>query len=163
MTKNDEKPKIELKEFEWMAPEFEKKEKTGSWFIVPAIITIALGIFALLTDSILFMIAIVLAFFVFYIYAKKEPRIIKFKIDEKGIEVDGKLHEFGDLRSFWIFYDPPLEKTLSLRSKKSFFPYIRLTIANENPTEIRKFLLNFLPEKRHQESIIDIWMKRIGF
>ena len=27
----------------------------------------------------------------------------------------------------------------------------------------RKYLLNFLPEKKHKESIIDIYMKRIGF
>lgn len=155
--------KTTLQEFEWKAPEFDKKEKSKSWFIIPGIITIVLGIFALITENILFLIAIVLAFFVFYVYANKEPRIIKFKINEKGIEIDERLHDFDSLRSFWIFYNPPEQKELSLRSKRTFFPYIHVPLTKENPNEIRKFLLRFLPEKKHSESIIDIWMKRIGF
>ncbi len=161
--KNKEQKTIPLKEFEWQAPEFSKKEKTKSWFIIPAIITIGLGLFALFSENFLFLIAIILAFLVFYIYANKEPRTIKFKINEKGIEIDEKLHDFDSLRSFWLFYNPPEEKELSLRSRRTFLPYIRIPIADENPNDIRKFLLKFLPEKRHRESIIDIWMRRVGF
>jgi len=161
--KNNKEEKFELKEFEWKAPEFEKKEKTKSWFIFPAIITIVLGIIALIAENILFLIFIILAFVVFYIYANKEPRIIKFKINEKGVEFDGRLHDFDSLRSFWLFYNPPEEKEISFRSKKTFFPYVRIPLADQNPNELRKFLLKFLPEKRHRESIIDIWMRRVGF
>jgi len=155
--------KITLQEFEWQAPEFDKKEKNKSWFIIPGIITIVLGIFALLTDSTLFLIFVILAFLVFYIYANKEPRIIKFKINEKGIEIDEKLHDFDSIRSFWLFYSPPEQKELSFRSRKIFLPYVRIPLADENPNEIRKFLLRFLPERRHRESVIDIWMRRVGF
>lgn len=160
MTTNEE---INLQEFEWEAPEFEKKDKSKSWFVAPAIIAIGLGVFALLSDNILFLVVILLGFFSFYIYAKKEPRTIKFKIDEKGIEIDGKLHDFDSLRSFWVFYNPPEEKEISFRSRKTFFPYLRIPLADENPNEIRKYLLRFLPEKHHVESIIDIWMRRVGF
>lgn len=153
----------ELKEFEWEAPEFEKTEKEKSWFIMPAIVAIIICIFAIIIDNYLFVLLIVLSFTTFYMYANKSPRIIKFRIDEKGIEVDGRLHEYQDLRSFWLFYNPPIEKTLSIRSKKTFFPYIKIPTGNENPAEIRKYILKFMPEKRHQESIIAIWMKRIGF
>jgi hypothetical protein len=153
----------QLQSFEWEAPEFEKKDKTNSWFILPAIATIVLGIIAFATDNILFLILILLGFFTFYIYAKKEPRIISFKINEKGIEIDGKLHQFESLRSFWIFYNPPTEKEISIRSRKTSSPYIKIPLAEQNPNEIRKYLLKFLPEKRHKESLIDIWMKRVGF
>lgn len=155
--------KITLQELEWKALEFPKKKKAKSWFIIPGLITIALGIFALSTDNILFLIAIVLTFFVFYVYANKEPRIIKFKINEKGVEIDDKLHDFDSLRSFWLFYSPPEQKELSLRSRKTLLPYIRIPLDKENPNEIRKFLSRFLPERRHKESVIDIWMKRTGF
>jgi hypothetical protein len=154
---------MELQSFEWQAPEFETKKKTNSWFIIPAIITIILGIIAFATDNLLFLLLILLAFFTFYIYAKKEPRIINFKINERGIEVDGKIHQFESLRSFWVFYDPPTEKEISFRSKKTTFPYIRIPLAEQNPNEIRKYLLKFLPEKHHKESLVDIWMRRIGF
>jgi hypothetical protein len=166
-SKNENSPangekNMELQTFEWQAPEFEKKEKTNSWFIIPAIITIILGIIALITENFLFLILILLTFFVFYVYAKKEPKIIKFKINEKGIHIDDKIYLFESLRSFWIFYDPPIEKDISFKSKKATFPYIRIPIAEQNPSEIRKYLLKFLPEKKHKESLIDIWMRRIG-
>src|SRR4030042_296357 len=152
-----------LQDFEWDAPEFEKKEKSKSWFILPAILTIVFGIIALIAENILFLIFVVLAFVVFYTYANKEPRVVKFKINERGLEIDKRLYEFDSLRSFWLFYDPPQEKEISFRSKKTFFPYIRIPLAEQTPNEIRKYLLRFLPEKRHRESIIDIWMRRIGF
>lgn len=155
--------KIELKEFKWEAPEFEKRAKTKSWFIIPALLTIIFGVIALVTENTLFLIFIILAFIVFYIYANKEPRIIKFKINEKGVEIDGHIHNFDSLRSFWLFYNPPEEKELSFRSRKTFFPYIRIPLADQNPNELREYLLKFLPEKRHTESIIDIWMRRAGF
>lgn len=153
----------ELKEFEWEAEEFEKKDKEKSWFVMPAIIAIILAVFALLIDNYLLIVLVVLSFFTFYLYGNKSPRIIKFRIDEKGIEIDGKLHEYSDLRSFWVFYNPPIEKNLSIRSKKTFFPYIKIPLDKENPAEIRKYLLKFIPEKRHKESLIEIWMRRIGF
>jgi hypothetical protein len=153
----------ELKEFEWEAPEFEKTEKQKSWFIMPAIVAIILCVFAIIIDSYLFALLIILSFVTFYIYANKSPRIVKFRIDEKGADIDGRLHEYQDLRSFWLFYNPPIEKTLSLRSKKTFFPYIRIPLDKENPAEIRKYLLKFIPEKRHKESLIEMLMKRIGF
>ena len=152
-----------LQEFEWRAPEFDKKEKSQSWFILPAIIAIIFGVIALLTDNILFLILVLLGFFTFYIYAKKEPKIVKFKINEKGVEIDDRLHDFDSLRSFWLFYNPPEEKEISFRSRKTFFPYLRIPLADQNPNEIRKYLLRFLPERRHKESLIDIWMRRIGF
>ncbi len=161
--KNKEQKQIELKEFEWEAPEFKESEKEKSWFVMPLIIAIIFAAFAVITENFLFLILIILSFIVFYNYAKKSPRLIRFKINEKGIEVDGIIHEYGDLRSFWIFYDPPLEKILSIRSKKRLLPYIRIPLDKENPAEIRSFLLKFLPEKKHKESIIDIWMKKIGF
>jgi hypothetical protein len=161
--KKKKSKKIVGKTFEWKAPEFSQTPKEKSWFIIPAIITIVLGIFALFTENFIFLILIIIAFVVFYIYAKKEPRIIRFKINIKGIEVDKKLYEFNELKSFWLFYNPPEQKELSIRSKKSFIPYIKIPLTDEDPNEIRKFLLNFLSEKPHKESLIEIWMRKIGF
>lgn len=152
-----------MKTFEWKAPEFPKKEKSKSWFVVPGLITVIVGLFALLTENILFLIAIILAFVIFYSYANKDPRIIEFKINERGVEIDKKLYDYDELRSFWVFYDPPEQKEISFRSRKTLLPYIRIPLDNESPNDIRKYLLKFLPEKRHKESLIDIWMRRTGF
>ncbi|MBU2564515.1 hypothetical protein KKA23_02970 [Patescibacteria group bacterium] len=153
----------ELKEFKWQALEFNKTEKQKSWFIIPGIITIVLGIFALMNNNILFLILIVLGFFIFYIYANKDPKEINLKINEKGIQIQEKIYDFDEISSFWVFYNPPEQKELSFRGKKAFIPYIKIPLDDQDPNELRKYLLKFLPEKKHKESIIDIWMTRIGF
>jgi len=100
---------------------------------------------------------------VLYIYALKKPRKIKFSISGRGIQVDQSLYGFDGLKSFWIFYEPPEIKELSIRSKKKFIPYVKIPLGNQNPAEIRKFLLKFLPERKHQESIAETLAKKIRF
>lgn len=147
---------------EWTAPEFKKYKKNKNWFVLPVIIVVIVLIVVIILKNFLFGLAIVLAAFVFYIYATKEPRKIKFNISKKGIQVDQTTYEFKDLKSFWIFYNPEI-KELSLRSNKTFIPYIKIPLADQDPAELRKLLLKFLPERKHQESAIDTWIRRIKF
>lgn len=148
---------------EWTAPEFTKYKKEKSWFISLGIIILALIVIAIILKNFLLVIGLILAAFVIYIYAQKEPRKIQFSISGKGIRADQNIYKFEDLKSFWIFYNPPEIKELSLRSKKMLMPYIRIPLEDQNPVEMRKLLLKFLPERRHKESIIDTWARRIRF
>ncbi len=148
---------------EWTALEFTKYKKDKQWFILPALIALVIIIVAILLKNFLLVVLAVLAIFVVYIYALKEPRKIKFSISGKGIQVDKRLYKLEDLRSFWIFYDPPEIKEISLRSKKMFMPYIKIPLGNQNPVEARKILLRFLPEKKHRESKIDEWTRKSRF
>lgn len=148
---------------EWVAPEFTKYKKNKTWFVLPALIALILAITALLLKNFLFLILIALAALAVYTYALKEPRKVKFSISEKGIKIDKNIYKFEDLKSFWIFYDPPEVKELSLRSKKVFIPYIKIPLEDQNPVEIRKLLLKFLPERKHTESVIDAWTRKARF
>jgi len=42
-------------------------------------------------------------------------------------------------------------------------PYIKVPIGDENPVEIRKILIKYLPEKKHKESAIDNLAKNLKF
>lgn len=148
---------------EWTAPEFKKYKKGKKWFILPALIGLGILIIAILSKNFLLAIATILAAFVVYLYALKKPRKIKFSISGKGIQVAKNIYRFEDLKSFWIFYEPPEVKEISIRSKKTFIPYVKIPLGDQNPVEIRKFLLKFLPERRHPESVIDEWMRKARF
>lgn len=152
-----------LTKIEWVAPEFTKYKKNTSWFIWLIFIALVIIIIAIILKNFLWAIITILAAFTIYIYATKEPRKIKFSISGQGIQIDQKIYKFEDLKSFWIFYEPPEIKEISLRSKKNFMPYIKIPLGDQNPVEVRKILLKFLPERKHKESIIDEWAKRIGF
>ena len=148
---------------EWVAPEFIKYKRGKTWFVLPALIALILAIIALLLKNFLFLILIALAALAVYIYALKEPKKIKFSISKKGIKIEKKIYKFEDLKSFWIFYEPPEIKELSLRSKKVFTLYIKIPLGDQNPVEIRKLLLKFLPERKHTESVVDAWVKKARF
>lgn len=152
-----------INKIEWTASEFRKYKKNKNWFILPTIIALAIFITAILLKNFLLAIAIILATFVVYTYTLKEPRKIKFSISGRGIQIDKNIYRFEDLRSFWVFYEPPEIKEISLRSKKMFMPYVRIPLGDQNPVEIRRLLLKFLPERKHTESITDEWARKLRF
>jgi len=147
----------------WTAPEFEQYQKSKSWFIITGAIAGLLFLYALLTKNFLFALLIGLSYFIITTYAAKSPKEIKISITPKGIKIDRIFYQFENLKSFWIFYDPPQIKELSLRSKKTIMPYIKIHLGQESPVIIRKILIKYLPERKHKESITDNLARQIKF
>ncbi len=152
-----------IDKIEWTAPEFIRYKKSKRWFVLPVIVALVIIIIAIFNKNFLLAIATVLAAFVVCIYAIKEPRQIIFSISGRGIQVGKNRHKFEDLKSFWIFYDPPEVKELSIRSRKMFIPYIKIPLDNQDPAKIRKLLLNFLPERRHPNLLTDEVARKVKF
>jgi len=148
---------------EWSAPEFVQYSKNKSWFIIVGLIAAGLFLWALLIKNLLFALLIGLSFFSLVTFALKKPREIRLAITSKGIKIDKTLYSFDNLKSFWIFYEPPEVKELSLRSKKTIMPYIKISLAEQNPAEVRKFLIKYLPERKHKESLIDNLARQLKF
>ena len=165
--KQEEKEEIKSTDnfhsLEWSALEFIKYQKDFRWFIIGGLIALGFLIFALITKNFIFALLIILAAFSLYVWGQKEPRKIKFAITAKGVMIENTCRNFDDLKSFWIFYDPPEIKYLSLESKKLFMPYIKIPLGNEDPNRIREILLKFLPEVKQEESLIDALARQIKF
>ena len=150
-------------QIEWIAPEFEQYEKSKSWFITTGLIAGALFLLAIFTKNLLFALMIALVYFVISTYASKNPREIKLAITPKGIKIEKTLYDFENLRSFWLFYDPPEVKELSIRSKKTIMPYIKIPLGEQDPVEVRQMLIKYLPERKHKESLVDNLVRQIRF
>ncbi len=148
---------------EWTTPEFEYYKKSKNWFIVTGIIAGILFLIAIFTKNLLFGLLIGISCFLIITYSSKKPSNVKLSISPKGVKINSVLYEFENLRSFWIFYDPPQIKELSLRSKKTVMPYIKVPLGNENPVEIRRILIKYLPERKHKESAIDNLARNLKF
>ena len=153
----------ELINIQWQAPEFTKHEKGPAWFIVLGISALAVFTVVLLMKNFIFAILIVMMVFIIFVYALKEPRIITFKISAKGLEINDKHYPFNELKSFWIFYEPPELKELSVRSKKMIMPLIKIPLDNQDPNMIRQALIKFIPEQLQEQSLIDILTRNFRF
>ena len=146
----------------WTAPEFIQYEKGRSWFVMLAIISAALVIIALLMQNYLFALIIVMAAFLIYVQAAKRPKEITFMISSEGITIDEKTYPFGEFRSFWIFEEPEL-RYANLLSKRLTQPQIHLPLAEQDPQIIRRALIDFIPEKKQEETFSDIIARKIKF
>lgn len=148
---------------EWSAPEFIKYSKPPEWFLVGGLIAAALFLFALFAQNLLFGLIIILAAFSIYIWTEKEPKIIKFAINSKGIKVQDFFYNFDNLKSFGVFNESSESKYIALESKKTFAPKIIIPLRNQDPEKIRDFLSKFLIKEEQEESLIDALARYIRY
>jgi hypothetical protein len=164
-TKEEEKkspPEVSLSETSWEAPSFHHNPQKK--YLIPVIIGLLAGAVALLfydRDTLL-AIFLILSSLVLSLYAAKKPDISKITIDETGVSINERKYYYRELKSFWIDYNPGGFKELSLESRKWYMPYIRVSIENQNPVELRSLMVNFVPEKVHEYSLIDFIARKLG-
>lgn len=149
--------------FEWEAPEFTYDPATTRIRVAIGVLLVVGGIAAALFGNFLFAILLAIAGGLILAYAAKPPRTLSLAVTSRGVVVGSRLYEFEELVSFWIFYDPPLFKELTLQSKKTFMPMVRMPLGDLDPLRLREVLLPFLKEQRQEASAIDIVAKRLGF
>jgi len=149
--------------FQWEAPEYEYIEKHPKWYWIMGIALLAIIVYAIITNSLLMAITFILIGMLGYIYAEREPRLIRMEINPDGVIADKIMYEYDDLKSFWIFYEVDSGfKVLSLHSQKTFLPHIHIPVGDANPILIREVLLNYLPEIRQEMTLIDRLSLLIG-
>ena len=100
---------------------------------------------------------------VFSIFRKdKNPKIKVCKIKSEGVQINRDLYPYENVKSFWIFYDPPYRQELSIRLKNTFTSHVRIPLGDEDPVKIRELLLRFIPEKRQEEALVDVFARIVG-
>ncbi len=147
---------------EWSALEYEARERTQGWYIFMGGAATLLVILGILAGSYFFIAFVLLAFVVMVMYAKRSPRRMDFSITSEGIRAGTKFYRMSDLKSFWIF-NSPNAKELSLEVKSGFMPFLRFPLGDTNPEEVKRVLLNFIPEEEHKELMTDQIARGLGF
>jgi len=148
---------------EWKAYEFSYYEKSRLWFLTGGIIFFLLVGYFVITKQIITSLTFLLLGITIYIFSLKKPRLIDCQINRQGIVADRNFYLFKDLVSFWIFYEPPDFKVISLKHKKLYLPFIQIPIGDEDPMVLRKILLGYLPEEEQEESFSDKMARYLRF
>lgn len=148
---------------EWEADEYEFRPKGNTWFRNAGIVAVILFVFALITQNWFFAILVAVATFVVFLYAVRPPKSVYCAITVEGVRIGRRIFDFHDLRTFWIFYSPYGAKEVSIESKKTVMPYIRMPLGDTDPVKVRETLLRFIKEEQHEESLADILARFLGF
>ncbi|MBI4158240.1 MAG: hypothetical protein HY505_01275 [Candidatus Yanofskybacteria bacterium] len=146
----------------WEAPSFYyNPQKRYLSLVTMALMAGAVALLIFKYDT-LTSIFLILASVVLLLYSKQRPTISKITVGQSGILVNDIMYYYKDLRSFWIDYNPGGPKELSLESAKWYMPYVKVLLNEQNPIEVRSLVINFLPEKEHENSLIDHIGRRLG-
>ncbi len=139
----------------WETPEYPAYEKSADWYWWVGLVAVILIGFAVWQRSFLFGVFIFIAWFTVMLYAVRPPKTIRVSITESRVMVEDTLYPWHNIKSFWIFYRPPLIRDLSLESKKTVMPFIKIPIGETEPEKIKKIISSFVPEVEQKESVID--------
>jgi hypothetical protein len=138
----------------WKVKEFNKIPKSFKFYLIFYLALMSLAIYGLITNNLLLSILIILFGFAFFVFEKKEPRDMTFAITKEGILLHDHLHYYSSLKSFWIEYESEGLQELSFKTNQIFNPYFKIPLKRGvDPTELRKILLKYLPEKEHTSNL----------
>ena len=167
------KPK---KEITWQAPAFKYYPKDVSWYWLSFIIAIMLMAFAVWQKNLLFAVFIFLAEIMIFTWAGRRPELIKFKIDEKGISIAGKIYNYSDLEKFCLRPDSegPRESASSpresvifeeliIKRKTHLNPYFRILVEAKISSRVREILIQKLTEEEYEDSLLEGIFKWLRF
>lgn len=156
---------MENKEIIWRAAEYEYKEKALGWYWLVVIFTIILAMFALWQKNFFFLIFIIFAGIVLLFLSRKRPRIIEFKVTEKGIGVgETAFFFFEDIDGVHLRERPGHLDEIILKRKTILNPYVKIPIDRNLREIVNRFLENKEVSKiDYEDSLIDILAEWLGF
>ena len=146
----------------WEAPSFYyNPQKRYLSLVIGALLAGAVALLIFRYDA-LTSVFLILSSLVLLLYSKQKPIISKIIVNQSGISVDDIVYHYKELKSFWIEYNHGGPKELSLESAKWYMPYVKVLLNDQNPIEVRSLVINFLPEKEHENSLVDHIGRRLG-
>ncbi|MEO8638132.1 MAG: hypothetical protein ABI430_04505 [Candidatus Taylorbacteria bacterium] len=147
----------------WNAPEYEPRLRTSDWYWSLWIITVALSVTAIIFKNVLLGILLLVMAFSVTLFARRHPRIIKLRVDGKGVYIEDTLYPYISLESFFVEDIPGPRSKLILKSKKKLLSYIIVPVEDRTQDEVRYILSGFIPEVEHREPLYLKLMELLGF
>lgn len=148
--------------FQWEAPSFYYNPQKKYLALIVVALVAGAGAILFYNRDMLLAIFLMLSSFVLVLYSNKKPDISRIRVDQVGISISDRMYYYKELKSFWIDYNPHGPKELSLEARKWYLPHIKVSIEKEDPIELRALMVNFVPEKMHEQSLVDFIGRKIG-
>lgn len=139
----------------YQAPEFDKYQKTTTWYILFGVIGIMMLLYAVLTRSPMMFIVFLLTFMVTLLVSSKDPKIIQVDITTNGINLDSKrTFRYQDIESFGVFIREDV-RFISLHLTEGMVSHARIPLGAQSPEDIADILEQFIPRVDGKETFFD--------
>jgi hypothetical protein len=139
----------------WRGPEFEHYPHDRQWYVGAALVLCAIIVYAIFTNGIIMAIVFILVGLTGYLLLSRPQKVIDFAITYDGVLIGDEMYDYDNIKSFWIFYEPPHTRVISLHLKGQVRPYLHIPLHQIDPVVIHENLSQFIPEIEQEQSIID--------
>ncbi|MDD5083985.1 MAG: hypothetical protein PHT88_03595 [Candidatus Moranbacteria bacterium] len=139
---------------QWETLEFEPQDISRSFYMWIGIFLLLTILYALATNSPIMAITFILIGIMGFVTLEQDPKMIRCAITTEGVILDKELYVFENIQSFWIVYEGH-EKYISLQTTGKLTAFVHVPLGNENPNEARTILLKYVPEEKHEPTLID--------
>ncbi len=125
----------------WSAYEHEFVERGPDWFWALGIIAVCGAALSVLFSDFLFGLLILAAAVAFGLLANTPPGLSTFELSERGVRINGVLHRFDEIISFWVEDEHHKGRPLLLIDTVKFMsPNFIIPIEGVDPHTVRMFL-----------------------
>ena len=134
----------------WHASEFKEYEKNLGWYIaLVACAILIMGFFVIVQKDFFAAITIGILTIMIVFFARQKPQVLEIQLNNKGV-YHGQVHiPYKQIKRFWIVDKHP-HRTLNLETSTYLNRLMILELDEQDPDEVREFLLEYLPE--HEDS-----------
>ncbi len=147
----------------WNAPEFIAHKKSAVWYILLGISTVALAaIVFLITRDKVSMVVIVFAALLLGGYSIRQPRVLRYSLDDAGLHVGEKFYSYDMFKSFSIDTRNALS-SIVLMPLKRFMPELSLYYSDEDEIKIKAALADRLPLEELRNDLVDNFFRKIRY
>jgi hypothetical protein len=150
---------------EWEGREYDHNPKSADWYWALGIIAVASTVAAILFDSYLLAVLIVVAAASLALHAAKQPPLHRFRLVEQGIVIGDELHPFTRMISFSVLEDiegtlPPM---ISIKTESWLSPHLIIPLEGVDVDVVYAYFLHHVDEDAHHHTLVDLVAAWLGF
>lgn len=137
----------------WSAPARPFKRRDREFYVTLAAMAGIVALILFLVEGFMPVLLIISLFFLFYVLSTVEPENIEYKITTKGIKIEGRRTDWGNLGRFW--FSRRFDHDLLIIESANLPGRIELVISTERKEEVRRALSAYLFEEEVPPSPLD--------
>lgn len=146
----------------WNAAEFIYNHKPFGWYLLLALIFLALIGAAIWTHQWLLIAVFALMGIALGVYANRKPRTLTYSVTNRGVDVGDKKYGYDQFKTYFESDDYG-QLVFDLVPTKRFAPLVSLPITKEIEAKIEDHLASYLPKTEPRNDSIEKVFKLLHF
>ena len=146
----------------WSTYEHEHIERGSDWFWALGIVAVSIALTAIILHDTLFGILVIIAAVTLGLLAQTPPDLSHIELSDRGIRVNGLLHRWDHIISFWVEEEHDAPPLLLVDTTKFLSPNLIIPIEEIDPHLVRSFLKEHAKEKHMHEPVAHKILEFLG-